>query len=270
MIFFFLTSQPLWVAGAIIIGLGTVISVFGLVLARRFVNVRSLTADNEIAGHKFATIGVFYAVLLAFAIILVWEKFADAELNVVNEAGAAGNIYRLSPGIGDNASAAVRSAVANYLKAAIDNDWPAMDRGGIGVAEGSAGVEGPAREALDAVFSALVASSGQANNAVVSEMLRQADLVAQSRRARLIASEGTVPGVLWLALLVGAMITIGFTYFFGAASLRAQAFMTALLAVLIFSELLVIVAIDRPFTGSVKVGPNALAAVLAEYRVSAR
>jgi hypothetical protein len=41
--------------------------------------------------------------------------------------------------------------------------------------------------------------------------------------------------------------------------------MTALLAVLIFSELLIIIAIDRPFTGAVKVGPNALAAVLADF-----
>jgi hypothetical protein len=143
-----------------------------------------------------------------------------------------------------------------------------MDRGA-GV-EGTAGVEGAATEALDAVYSALISSSGQVDNAVLSEMLHQVDLVAQSRRARLIASEGTVPTVLWLALIIGAAITIGFTYFFGANNLRAQAFMTALLAILIFSELLVIVAIDRPFTGSVKVGPNALTAVLAEYRVSTR
>ena len=111
MIFFFLTSQPLWVAGLIIIGLGTVVSMIGLVLARRYVNVRRLTEDNEIAGHKFATIGVFYAVLLAFAIILVWEKFADAELDVVHEAGAAGNIYRLSQGVSDKAGAAVRAPI---------------------------------------------------------------------------------------------------------------------------------------------------------------
>ena len=35
--------------------------------------------------------------------------------------------------------------------------------------------------------------------------------------------------------------------------------MTGLLAVLIFAELLIIVAIDRPFTGTVKVEPGALA-----------
>jgi len=263
MIFSFLSTQSLWVSAPIILGLGTVLSMVGLVLVRRYVDVKSLTANNEIAGHKFATIGVLYAVLLGFAIIFVWQKFADAELDVVHEAGAAENIYRLSHGLSDKTGAAVRSAVANYLKVAINDDWPAMDRG-------AAAPEGGAKEALDAVYSTLVSSSGQGDTAVVSEMLRQVDVVTQSRRARLIASEGTVPNLLWLVLLGGAVVTIGFTYFFGAESLRAQALMTALLAILIFSELLVIVGIDRPFSGTVRIGPNALAAVLAEHRVSAR
>ena len=42
--------------------------------------------------------------------------------------------------------------------------------------------------------------------------------------------------------------------------------MTALLAMVIFSELLIIIAIDRPLTGTVKVEPNALAAVLADVQ----
>jgi hypothetical protein len=66
------------------------------------------------------------------------------------------------------------------------------------------------------------------------------------------------------------VITIGYTFFFGAESLRAQALMTALLAMLIFSELLVVVGIDRPFSGTVKVGPNALVAVLADNQASTR
>jgi hypothetical protein len=142
-----------------------------------------------------------------------------------------------------------------------------MDRGAASVEE-IVGATGAAKEALDAVYSTLVSSSGQADGAVVSEMLRQVDLVARSRRARLIASEGAVPNLLWLVLLGGAVITIGYTFFFGAESLRAQALMTALLAIMIFSELLVIVGIDRPFSGAIKVGPNALAAVIAEHRLS--
>jgi Protein of unknown function (DUF4239) len=106
----------------------------------------------------------------------------------------------------------------------------------------------------------------QSNGTVVAEMLRQLELITQARRARLVASQGAVPDVIWFVLLAGAAITIGFTFFFGAEILRAQVVMTALLAMVIFSELLIIIAIDRPFTGAVKVEPNALAAVLADVQ----
>ncbi len=51
----------------------------GPALVRRYVALDRLTANNEIAGFKYAVLGVLYAVLLAFAIIVVWQKFSDAE-----------------------------------------------------------------------------------------------------------------------------------------------------------------------------------------------
>jgi hypothetical protein len=258
---FFLTTHSLWVSGAIIVGLGTVLSMLGPVLVRRYADLNRLRANNEIAGFKFATIGVVYAVLLAFSVVVVWGKYSETEANVVQEAGAAEDIYRLSQGLSDKARVDVASSLRNYLKAAINDDWPSMDRGA-----GASARRGTQR-ALDAVYATVVSSSGQGDNTVISEMLRQLDRITQSRRARLVASDGAVPGLLWLVLLGGAAITIGFTFFLGTESLGAQVLMTALLALLIFSELLIIVAIDRPFSGAVKLGPNALAAVLADVEI---
>jgi hypothetical protein len=127
---FFLTNQSPWISGAIIIGGGTLLAMLGPALVRRYVALDRLTINNEIAGFKFATVGVLYAVLLAFVIIVVWEKFSAAEANVVHEAGAAENLYRLSQGLGDFSGADLRKAMATYLKAAISDDWPAMDKDG--------------------------------------------------------------------------------------------------------------------------------------------
>ena len=55
------------------------------------IGLERLTSNNEIAGFKFATVGVIYAVLLAFAVIVAWEKFSDAETAVIQEAGASAN-----------------------------------------------------------------------------------------------------------------------------------------------------------------------------------
>jgi len=258
---FFLTSHSLWISGTILVGLGTLLSMLGPALVRRHVSLERLTANNEIAGFKYAVLGVLYAVLLAFAIIVVWQKFSDAETNVVQEAGAATTIYRLSQGMGEKPGADIRAAVTTYLQAAITDDWPAMDRG-VPSANASA------RKALDAIYVTLLQSNiaQSAGNPVMSELLYQLDQMTQARRARLIAAEGAVPGVIWQVLFGGAVITIVFTFFFGTQNLRAQIMMTGLLAMVIFGELLTIIAIDRPFTGPVKVEPTALVEVLADFQ----
>src|ERR1700686_4979363 len=97
----FLTSLPVWLSGLLLVGLTTLLAMLGPRLIRRYVPLEELSANNEVAGFKFAVVGVLYAVLLAFAIIVVWEKFNDAENTVAREAGALATIYRLAHGIGD-------------------------------------------------------------------------------------------------------------------------------------------------------------------------
>ena len=192
---FFLTSQSLWVSGTIVVGLGIALSMLGPAVVRRYVDLEKLTANNEIAGFKFATLGVLYAVLLAFAIIVVWQKFSEAESNVAKESGAAETIYRLSPGLGEKSGAAMRNAVTDYLNAAIADDWPAMARGAPRAGRAS-------RLALDGIYTALLSfqSPGQGETALVSEILYQLDVMTQARRARLIAAEGAVPNIIWTVL----------------------------------------------------------------------
>jgi len=262
---FFLTSQPLWVSAVILVGLPTALAVLGPFVVRRYVALEKLTTNNEIAGFKFATVGVLYAVLLAFAIILVWQKFSEAETTVAQEAGAAETIYRLSSSLGDvERKDQLRGALTGYLAVVVADDWPAMDRGVVG---GSRSV----RQALDELHASLLtAPLPQGGDTVLlSEILHQLDLITKARRARLAASEGTVPGVIWIVLFGGAVLTVAFTFFFGTRSLPAQTLMTALLSVLIFFELLTIVMIDRPFSGVVKVEPQALADVLADFKPQA-
>lgn len=191
-----LPHQPFVVdIGRDLVGFGTLLSMLGPALVRRYVTLDQLTANNEIAGFKYAVLGV------------------------------------------------------------------PMDRG---VPSASAA----ARKALDAIYVALLQSNiaQSSGNPVMSEILYQLDQVTQARRARLIAAEGAVPGVIWLVLFGGAVITIVFTFFLGTQSLRVQIMLTGLLAMVIFGELLTVIPIDRPFTGPVKVEPTALIEVLADFQ----
>ncbi|MEA2373136.1 MAG: hypothetical protein QOH12_3530, partial [Solirubrobacteraceae bacterium] len=88
--------------------------------------------------------------------------------------------------------------------------------------------------------------------------------VSELRRARILMSGDELPLPLWTALIVGAMISIGFTYFFGVRNFRAQALMVAALSSMIGVVLFLILALDLPFTGDISVGPTAMRAVLHE------
>src|ERR1700733_15086518 len=125
---FFLTKAPIWIA-AVLVVLITVASMFGPVLVRRRLGLEWLRTNNEVAGFKFATVGVIYAVLLGFAVITVWDKFTEAETTVSMEAGAAATIFRLARGIDAQASNALRGGMSEYLRTAIAQDWPAMQHG---------------------------------------------------------------------------------------------------------------------------------------------
>src|SRR5437763_16857418 len=95
---FFLTTLPLWLSAIIVIVPTTLRAMAGPVIVRRYIKVDQLRTNNEVAGFKFATVGVLYAVLLAFAVVVGWEKVNQAESEVAEEAGAATTGFRLTDG----------------------------------------------------------------------------------------------------------------------------------------------------------------------------
>ncbi len=253
-----LSEAPLWISGILLVGGMTLLSMAGVILVRRRYGLDRLRKNNEVAGFKFATVGVLYAVLLAFAVLVVWETYDRAEEHVAKEAGAAVTIYRLATGLGDQEGARLGDSMTAYLKAAITEDWPAMARG----------EHSPiANQALNDVYAAALRYQplDRRGAVVLTAVLHQLDLITEARRDRIVVASGIVPGVIWLVLLGGALVTIGFTYFFGTENLRAQMLMTGALSLLIFSGLLIIVAIDLPFSGTVQIEPEPLALALKEF-----
>ncbi len=254
---YFLSSQPLWLLVILLVIVPTIAAMCAQALIHRWVGVARLVQNNEIAGFKFATVGVIYAVLLAFTVIVVWEKFNDAENAVAQEAGATAALFRYAEGKEPEA-VALRTALASYVKTAIDDEWPAM----------AAQSESHAvTRALNAAYEAALAlnRSGTRDTADMSEVFAQLDNVTAARRVRLHLAGGLVPSVIWIALFTGGLLTIGFTLFFGSHNLLAQISMTGVLSILVTLGLVVIVSVDHPFIGPVHILPHPLEAVLADF-----
>ena len=73
------------------------------------------------------------------------------------------------------------------------------------------------------------------------------------------------PAIVWLVLVCGAVLTVGFTFFFGARNLPAQVTMTGVLSFLVFMALMVIVSIDHPFTGPSSVDSEPLRSLVEDF-----
>ena len=253
----YLAGLPLWEAMVLVVVLPTIVAICGQIIVRKSVDLEQLTANNEIAGFKFATVGVIFAVIVAFAVIVVWEKFAEAQTSVAQEAGASVTLYRLAAGP-DPKMKATREALTDYLRLAVEKDWPAM-----AVGKNSPDVT----DALSALYASVtrLAEGDTRQTALLAEMFKQLDEITHARRTRVHLASGVVPAVVWLVVFGAAILTVAFAFFFGTENLRAQLLMTAFLSVLIFTSVFAIVEINYPFTGPSYVGSHALSEVLEEF-----
>ena len=101
---------------------------------------------------------------------------------------------------------------------------------------------------------------------IFGEILQQLDTITQARRTRLHLWTGIVPKLLWLVLYSGAVLTVGFTFFFGNKNLPAQVMMAGILSVIVFMGLLLIISFDHPFTGPVHASSEPLQARARRFR----
>ena len=241
-----IAAAPVWLAALVVVVIPTALVMCGPIVVRRLAPTERIAANNEVAGFKFATLGVVYAVLLGLVVISVWEKFAEADDAVTREGGAIASLFRLSDGVAMPHQQALRDRLAEYVDSAAENDWPAMAGGGESPETG---------RALDGVYRAILAIDAAAprDAVVLDALLSQADLLTDARRERLALAEGVMPTPIWVVLFIGAGLTLAFTFFFGLENLRAQVVMAGMLALAIFLALFVAVSISHPFTGPLSV-----------------
>jgi len=214
---------------------------------------------NEVAGFIIAIVGVIYAVLLAFVVIVTWEQFSHAEDLVGQEASALRGLYRESAAFPPEVRQRIEDDVRDYAATVVTREWPAMNRGEPGDPAVAAVLD---RTALD--LAALPTDTPTDETYVEVEAERFAEVVS-FRSQRLDYVDQGLPGVLWVALVFGAIVTVGFAMLFGLQSTALHVIMTGSLAAVIGVLLFVAVSINHPFAGDVAVRPVPLERVLVDF-----
>jgi hypothetical protein len=250
-ILYALARIPAWLSGFLVIGLSVAAALGAMLYVRRKIGIARLLLNNEVAGFKFATLGVIYAVLLAFVVIAVWERYENAETAVEREGDAVLDLYVLSRGLGEEQGDEIRELLRHYLALVIGHEWAAMAH---------RRADPAAARAFGEVTRAVVRLQPKTlrDQALYVHALGLLGTVGDSRRQRLAAAKGALPGVMWLVLAIGAAMTVGYTTFFGAQNAVAQALMTAALSLMVMVVFFLAVLLNYPFTGDVRIAPDSL------------
>src|SRR3954453_21430229 len=117
------------VQGLIFIVGGVALALLGAVHVRRRVPLEIQMEQNEVAGFFIAVLGVVYGVLLAFAVILVWEQFADARVTAENEANSLADVYHLATGISEPTRSRIHEQVIAYARVVMSDEWDIQSDG---------------------------------------------------------------------------------------------------------------------------------------------
>jgi len=216
---------------------------------------------NDLAGFILAVIGVVYAVLLAFVVIGVWERFQAAEERSYAEAGALQMVYRDAGSFAGGEP--VRAALRDYVNDVIVDEWPKMQSGGQSE-RADRELEVVDREVrdLDVVT--------KAQQDVHAQMLGGMQTALDDRDLRLSESATGINGIMWVVLVLGAIVTVSFTYLFGFRETLMQRLMIGSLGLVIGLVLYLAVALDYPYRGSVTVGPEAFGVARESFEVIGR
>ena len=204
-------------------------------------------------------VGVIYAVLLAFVVIVAWENFDEAEQIVGQEASTLRGIYRDSLALPPEARAEVQDLVVQYATNVTTREWPSM-----ALAEPGDPSTGLIFDDLTRALSTVQVETPAQQEFVGAAADRLSQLVSL-RSQRLDFVEIGIPGVLWLALIIGGVVTIGFALLFGLRNAVLQFVMVGSLAALVGVLLFVALSVNYPFTGDVAVQPDAFVRVLDDF-----
>ena len=225
--FFF--NLPLIVSGIVDRrGVLCLFAIGGLLLVRRFVLPRLHIShhDGHFSGTMVHSVMVFYGLALALIAVNVFETYADVSKIVSTEATALAMLYRDVSGYPEPIRSQLQKELRDYVYQIIHGAWPLQAHGQVP----NEGVERMNRfQGILVTFEP--ATDGQ--KLLHAETLRAYNNMIQARRMRLDAVLTHLPGVMWIVILLGAVISLSASFFFSVDDVRLHAILVTLLAIFI-------------------------------------
>lgn len=243
-------SGALWVLGA------AVISAVLVVFTRRFGSDEVSEKNLGAGGSVFSIVAGLHAVLVAFILISLFDAANGAEEQVQREANALVAVNWSAGSLPEPARSKVDRLSRDYVSTVVDDEWPRM-REGEEVGNRGWITLNQLKETI-----ATTAPDGDWQEDRKAEAANQLWEVYQARQERLDAAGNGVNPVVWLALLIGTLLSLLFPFLFGGPTLVSQLLITITLSSTLVLLLFAIYQLQNPYSGGVLIPPDAFSSAL--------
>ncbi len=250
-------ALPTWLQTLLIVGGAVLAAILLEMTARRLIGQQVRRQHNDVAAAMFGVIGVTFAVLLAFVVMLTFEGYGAARSAVASEAAVARDVADAATGLPEPARTSLRHGVRAYLAQVVGAEWLAQ-------------AAGQANESAETALMALDQQAALIRPALPGESTYHAALVAalarlqDARAVRQATAANQVPSIVWIVVLLGGVLTVSAGSFLGAPSLRMHLAMSATLAASGALVVVLIVALSQPYRGDFRIPTTPYQRVLSQ------
>jgi Protein of unknown function (DUF4239) len=239
----------LWLGGAIIVA-AVAVAVTLMVIARRHAPASGFFTDSDRSAGIFGVLGTSFAVLLAFVIFLAFESYGNAKDKAGTEAVAVTGLFGTARVFSPSARDQLRGELICYGRSVVADEWRTMKDG-----RASPLVDGWLAD-LDTTAERLDIS-GEKQAAGFGAWLEQSASRREGRRGRLAEAAPFVPPPLWMVLILGAGLVLGYMCLYAdrREPWPVQAVMIGAVTAVVVSGLLMVRFFDRPYengSGSIR------------------
>lgn len=249
------THIPSWVllTGLIVLIAG------GAVLLQRYVRRRFPVlkgdAHNDVTKFTYGFIGFVYAFFIGFVASSMWGQNNAADGNARAEGAAAAQMARDAVFFDTADKDRIHQSLLAYERAAIA-EWP-----------NAGNSRSPdADTALARVYQAYdgVAAKTNTQKTLLATSFSNLDKISQARTARILTAreDAGLPWPFWTVIFVTSGLVLGTVIIYGVEKSILHYSMVAIVAVIVATNLFLVLELAHPYVGAVSTSPDALQEVV--------
>ena len=243
-----------------IIFLISAIAVGLMMWSRRRIGVHRLKLNHEVAGFVYAVVGTIFAVTVALVVDTVYDEYLLAEKRLSREALQLSSIHMLADWFPSNGGPALKHGLEQYVRTVVETEWP---RNASMLSKTAPESDQALLQVSRYVIEIQPVSIQQ--QAAYSELVQRLASLNEARYSRIFERQPGIPSAMWVIVIAGAIITIGFTMFFAMESTPAQILVVFSVTALICSNLMLIFTVHYPFNGAGITPPYALLELMKRF-----